>query len=285
MPAIPLSVAGTRVVDPGLSPGRARLEFVRTGSRTVVTRAFAASPVRLLTPANHGHAAWVYTSSYGGGLVDGDRLAIEVDVRRHAAAVLSTQASTKVYRSPGGTSVNLNARIENGGSLIVIPDPTVCFAGARYRQAQRFHLSAHGSLVVVDCLICGRCASGERWEFVEYRNLLEIAVEDRVLVHDPLALRMDDGELVRRFGRFNASATVAIIGPEFRGDIERLIAWSAAQKVARLPELLLTVSNVSDAGCLIRIVGTSGERVCRAIRTVLDFIPAWLGDDPWARKW
>src|SRR5687768_3060300 len=58
-------------------PGRAgdaRLGFERVGNRTVVRTALAHSPLRLLTPRNHGHAAWVYTSSLGGGLVDGDHL-------------------------------------------------------------------------------------------------------------------------------------------------------------------------------------------------------------------
>jgi len=268
-----------------VTPGRGQLEFARNDSRTVVTRAFATSPLRLLTPANHGHAAWVYTSSYGGGLVDGDQVAIDIAVRRGAAAYLATQASTKVYRSPAGTGLSLTASVEDAGALLVMPDPVVCFAGARYRQAQRFHVSAQGSLVVVDCLLSGRHASGERWEFLEYCSLLEISVGDRLLVHDALALRQDEGELRRRLGRYNALAVVAIVGQAFRAAIGRLVDWSAAQPVVPRAELLVTASRLSGDSCLLRVVGTSGEKVASAIRRLLDFIPPWLGDDPWARKW
>lgn len=284
MLVLPSPVAGP-TAESLTRPGLGELEFVRNGPRTIVTRAFATSPLRFLTPANHGRAAWVYTSSYGGGLVDGDRAAIDIVVRRDAAAYVSTQASTKVYRSPRGTSVNLTGRVEDQATLLVLPDPVVCFAGARYRQMQRFDVAAEGSLVVADCLLSGRCAYGERWEFLEYRSVLEITVNRRQLVYDALALRRDDGRLTRRFGRFNALAVVAIVGPSFRENTQRLVAWSAAQEVSSRPELLVTAASLSGEGCLLRIAGTSGERVCRTIRTLLDFIPSWLGDDPWARKW
>src|SRR5258706_16480554 len=115
MPAAPATpAAAAPTVVPG-APGRAHIGVIRSRSRSVVSRAYATSPLRLLTPANHGHAAWIYTSSHGGGLVDGDRLVMDIDVGAGAAAFVSTQASTKVYRSAQGTSAALHARVGPGG--------------------------------------------------------------------------------------------------------------------------------------------------------------------------
>ena len=55
-----------------------RLSFERAGARTVGSAAYAESPLRLLTPGNHGEAARAYTSTLGGGLVDGDRVRLEL---------------------------------------------------------------------------------------------------------------------------------------------------------------------------------------------------------------
>ena len=54
------------------APGIARLAFERAGhtGRTAISTAFATSPLRILMPRNHGHAAWVFLASLGGGLVD-----------------------------------------------------------------------------------------------------------------------------------------------------------------------------------------------------------------------
>ena len=48
---------------------RGNLELASVGGRTVVTRACAGNPLKLLLPRPREHAAWVYTSSFGGGLV------------------------------------------------------------------------------------------------------------------------------------------------------------------------------------------------------------------------
>ena len=53
------------------------------------------------------------------------------------AALLQTQASTKVYRSPrGATSAARERWSATMAPLVVLPDPTVCFAGACFAQAQ-----------------------------------------------------------------------------------------------------------------------------------------------------
>ena len=39
---------------------------------------------------------WVYFMSYGGGLVEGDQLQLELDVGEQCCTLLTTQASTKV---------------------------------------------------------------------------------------------------------------------------------------------------------------------------------------------
>lgn len=281
----PRSGGPTCSVGTSAAPGRGRLEVVRGGSRSVVTRAVATSPLRLLTPANHGHAAWIYTSSYGGGLVDGDRIELDVEVGPGAAAFISTQAWTKVYRSPRGTSAELRGLVEPHGLLIVAPDPVVCFAGARYRQVQRFHVVEGGALVVIDAVVSGRCAAGERWAFSEYHSLIEVTAGDRLRVHDAVALRETDGELARRLGRFDVLAIAVVAGRSLRLHAERLVAASSAQPVVRRADQLMTTSPLGENGCILRLAGTSVEQVGRTLRESLRFIPERLGDDPWKRKW
>ena len=116
--------AALRPVAVAPAAGRGELEVVRgPDGRSVVARAYATSPLRLLTPSNHGHAAWIYGSSYGGGLVDGDAVTLDVDLAPGAAAFVSTQASTKVYRSCRGTRSDTEGHIGAGALLVLAPDP------------------------------------------------------------------------------------------------------------------------------------------------------------------
>ncbi len=277
-------VAATSTIVPG-EPGRAHIAVIRGGSRSVVSRAYATSPLRLLTPANHGHAAWIYTSSLGGGLVNGDRIAMDVDVGRGAAAFISTQASTKIYRSPAGTSAEMHARIAADGLLVVAPDPVVCFAGARYRQTQTFDLADRAALVLLDWVSSGRHAAGERWAFDEYYGQISVRLDGRLLVHDVLALRAADGSLRERLGRFNVLAVAVLAGARLAAAATSLVASASASPVLKRPDQLVAATRLADCGCVVRFAGTSVEGVSRTIRRFLDFIPALLGDDPWVRKW
>jgi urease accessory protein len=274
-PASPLATAA----------GQGSLAIVRSGNASVVARSFATSPLRLLTPANHGHGAWIYTSNHGAGLVDSDRLTLDVEVGPGATAFISSQASTKVYRSPAGTGVKIDARVGADAILILAPDPVVPFAGSNYRQVQRFQLEPGGMLVVADALVAGRCAAGERWAFSEYRGQTEIRVGRRLLVHDALVLRPDDGVLERRFGRFDVLTTMFIVGPGLSSEAESLLAAIERQPVRRHADLILTASRLARDGCVVRLLATSVERAVHAVRGLLRFVPAWLGDDPWSRKW
>jgi urease accessory protein len=266
-------------------PGTGILEVARVERRSVVRRAFATSPLRWLTPRNHGSAAWVYASSYGGGLVGGDTLRLAISVGAGASAFLSSQASTKIYRSPDRSSTELEATVAGGGHLVLWPDPVVCYAGSTFRQSQSIRLSDDGALILVDTMTSGRRASGERWQFVEYANRITIRHDDRVVLFDSTRLSGIEGDLAARMGRFDVICSVAIVGPRF-GEHARAIAGTIAVRlIERRADLLVSAAPLGDTGCLLRVVGRSTEQVTGVVRGYLSFLPCLLGEDPWARKW
>jgi urease accessory protein len=269
----------------GSTHGIGDVRVVRSGQRSVVSRAFATSPLRLLTPRNQGDAAWIFAASYGGGFVDGDAVHLSVDVGPHAAALLSTQASTKVYRSLRGSSASLCATVSNDGLLVVLPDPVVCFARSRFRQTQRVELGRDATIVLVDWMSSGRRASGERWLFDEYASRLTVVSDGRLALADAVLLAPGQGALSLRMGRFNVLCTMVLLGPRARQYAQRTISRAAEWPIQRRSDLLLSASSIEDIGGIVRIAGTTFEGVAREVRNVLDFVPALLGDDPWIRKW
>src|ERR1043165_5802957 len=80
--------------------GHARLAVKLVSGQCTVTSAFAASPLKLLTPRSRGRSVFACTSSFGGGLVAGDQPRLDVQLGFGARCCLGTQASTKIYRNP-----------------------------------------------------------------------------------------------------------------------------------------------------------------------------------------
>lgn len=274
-----------RRVERGLVAGRGVLRIGAGSERSVVTQAFATSPLRLLMPANHGRGAWIYTSTFGGGLVDGDRISLHVTVEQGACAFVSTQASTKVYKSVRGSDGELCARVEAGGQLVVMPDPVVCFASSRYRQTQHVDLADGAVLVLVDWISSGRRAAGERWAFNEYVSRTQVRYDSRLVLHDATVLRALDGDLTLRMGRFEVLAMVVIVGKALHAEATRLISDVNEQPVERAADRIVSATGLGEIGCVVRIAGRSVEQIGRRLRQWLGFVPALLGDDPWVRKW
>ncbi|HEX5748127.1 MAG TPA: urease accessory protein UreD [Archangium sp.] len=274
----PLEVPRTR------RAGSARLAFERVGNRTVVRTALAHSPLRLLTPRNHGHAAWVYTSSLGGGLVDGDHLTVDLDVAEGAAALVSSQGSTRVYRSPRGCRSELSARVAPGALLAWVPDPTMCFAGARYTQRQDIQLAPGASLILMELLTAGRSAAGERWAFTHYTSSLRVHREGRALIDERWLLDPAHGVLPERLGRFDALGTVVLVGPALDSAREALAAHVGPLPVTPRSGLVCSASPLGSDALVLRVAATSAEALLRTAREWLSFLPSLLGDDPWTRR-
>jgi len=241
--------------------------------------------LKWLTPASPRGAAWVFASSYGGGLVGGDRLAIDVTVEPGAHALLSTQASTKVYRSPRGASITLAAAVGRDGVLVSLPDPVVAFAESSFRQRQTFDLDAGAAVVALDWMTSGRLGHGERWAFDRYASATTIRVDGRLAIHDAVRLDREDGDLATRLGRFDVLAVVAIAGAPLAADARRIVDAIGQIAPSRRPPVIVSAAATAGPGCVIRLAGAGVEAVRDAIRHWLAFVPALAGDDPWARKW
>jgi urease accessory protein len=255
---------------------------------SAVTGAFATSPMKLLVPRPRGPSAWIYSSSFGGGLVAGDRTSLELRLAPGTRAFVGTQASTKVYRNPtraasGHTTV---ARLGAGALLAFAPDPAQLFAASTYTQRQEFHLESGASLALVDGFTPGRMARGERWAFDHYSSRNEIRVDGRTVFLDALRLDPDDGPLdaVFRGGRHACLATLVFVGPLLADAAKALLDDVAARPVESRAGLVVSASPVRG-GAVARVAGDGVESVGRELRRWLAPVAPMLGDDPWLRKW
>lgn len=267
--------------------GRLELDVQQVSGSSAVVQASATSPLKLLTPRPRGRSVWAYVSSYGGGMVSGDEHHLDLTIGAGASAFFGTQSSTKVYRSPVGLPCVQRTRaiLKEDSFLAWIPDPVQAFAGARYRQQQEIRMAASAGLVWVDGFTAGRSERGEHWQFEEYRTRTELWVEgsrrwlDSVVLQDgpeiPIGVRM---------GSCQAMTLIVLWGPPLATAVQALSETIQTRPAGRGAATRLSASPLA-AGLLIRVAGTTVEAVRRQTAECLAFLPAFLGDDPLARKW
>lgn len=256
--------------------GHGRLIARRVGERTELAASHASSPVRFLRPTFPGSpSAAVCVVTFGAGLVDGDAISVDVVVEKGATLVLFTQASTKVFR--GRSRQSLTAHVEDGGTLVALPDPVAPFAGADYEQRIDVTLAgADARCVLLDGFTSGRPAFGERWAFSRVDLRTTVRKESRVVLHDALRLDAHDGSIARRMDRFESLVTVAAIGAE---PVARAIAGSS--EVGHDVSVAATSRN---GVALARIAAIAPDRAIAAARARLRNLPEMGAVDPFASR-
>jgi len=186
------AVAGLTAATPRVGrDGALSLRIERRGARSVVAGCRWTMPLQVLAPmALDDSAAIVSMLNPTGGLVGGDRLAIDVAVGAGAHACVTTPSATKVYRTvaaPAEQTVRLTLAPQ--ARLEWVPDHTIPFAGAALRQRVEADVGDGAVLVLVDAFTAGRVARGEAWRFALLDSALSIRDPRGWLLHDRLVLR------------------------------------------------------------------------------------------------
>ena len=92
--------------------------------------------------------------------------------------------------------------------------------------------------------------------------------------------------LAARMGRFDVLAVAVIAGDPLAIEASRAVDAVAAIAPSPRPDVMMSAAALpGGGGCVVRLAGERVEAVRQRLRGVLDFVPALLGDDPWARKW
>jgi urease accessory protein len=206
---------------------------VRGRSRLVACKNI--QPLKLLQPASHSRACHVVLSSYGGGMVAGDVIRLRVTVQAGARLIVSTQASTKIFRSIDGAVAEQHTVGELGENAlaVIFPDPVVLQADSRYRQVQEWHLQPSSLLLLVDWFHSGRMDQGERFAFTSLHSELRVRVAGRLVVLDRFAFNPEENIATSpaNFAGYQTFFSVFLVGSPADARFQQLAAMLARQKM------------------------------------------------------
>ena len=221
--------------------GRLTVERRDWDGSMVASELYSSYPMKLLIPSQPNNnadkekvALSCFVVGYGGGCVSGDSYELHIHVKDHASCLVTSQSTTKVFKTPSSTtttnnndstsisSVITNARIGTNGLLVLVPQPMQCFAESQIHQFTNIELSNNddSSLLFVDWYTGGRCYGDEEslWELSSYWNTTTIASSNGdVIVRDASRLSSSSQEdttaLQQHVRQYPIITTVFLIGP------------------------------------------------------------------------
>jgi urease accessory protein len=173
--------------------GKLRLTFAKRDGATALTENYSRPPLQVMRAiTDSAGACCVYLLSPTGGVVQGDRYSVEIDVGEGAHALITTQSATKIYRMPNGCAEqHIRIGVGSGALLEFVPDAAILFADADFRQRIEITLHTGALLILHEVVMPGRLARGERLQFRRYANRLSVRDEAGLLLYDSAKVEPD----------------------------------------------------------------------------------------------
>jgi len=271
--------------------GALSLHFAPRARRTVIARRRHEGPFCVQQPFYPGDCAChVYLLHPPGGLAAGDELALDVDVASGAAALLTTPAATKFYRSDGAPSVQSQTfRVAAGASLEWLPHDAILFGGSRARIDTHVRLDPGARYLGWETFVLGRPLSGDHYSAGDLEQRTSLYVGEEPLLLERLRLRAGDALLGAPWGLAElgvCGAAYAYPADEVLLALARERIGAAAPSIDSLPEIrgaprVRLGATLLGKLLVVRCLGREPEEVRTALEIVWSSLrPAVIGLAP-----
>lgn len=253
--------------------GTLQVEYVRQDHKTVIARSRCTSPWHLLPPVYLDDTGSAYTLllNPSGGLVGGDALSIEMTLGADAHVLISTPSANRVYRSLVQASVQtVEISVGPGAVLEWVPEPTMPFAGSRFRQVIHVTVSPGATVLLWDAVAAGRIARGERWAFTSLENEIQISTASGVSVLERYDLTPGQG--TGRVGLADAwdyVGTLYVVGDAVGTDTWHRLESSLARILDELPGRVLGgISQPANPGLVAKVLARSAPDLSGTLKAL-----------------
>jgi urease accessory protein len=218
----------------------------------------------------------VHLNNVSGGVLAGDRLALDVEVKAGAAAQLTTTGATRLYRHrAGATDSEQCARFSVGDTALLeyLPDVVIPYAGSRHVQRTEIRLGRGSTLFWWEILAPGRLAAGERFAFERLRVQTEVYAGSRPVLREDYLLepgQKDASATVRMFEYSHVASLYAVQEgrlPAFWRVLEDRLNEIARERT-QLGKAVWGASMLASDGVIMRGLSMSG---CLVHETLIEF--------------
>ncbi len=259
------------------SPGKVaelRLGFERRGDRTILADLYRRAPLIV-----HRAIYWdeelprmpcVFMITNSGGILQGDRNTISIEVRESAQAHVTTQSATKIHEMDANYATQVqDIVLREGAYLEYLPDQVIPHKHMRFVSQTRVQIDPTATLLYSEILMSGRkyYGDGEQFEYdlfssfirAERPNGAELCTEKLII-----APHQFDVHQAGMMNGYDVLATVYLLTPKVHADrifehvptaVNRDEQWAAG--ASRLP---------NDAGLIFRVLGMESQPVRAKVR-------------------
>lgn len=250
--------------------GNIILSCKKDGLKTLLADSFADIPYKVVHYGSrllHEHLE-VMLMCYSPGVMDGDRLHMQIDCPARAEMKVFTQSFNKLHPMKKGAGQVLVVHAGKEAMLQYLPQPTIPFRKAIFHAENNIYLKDSSHLIWGDIISGGRIQSGEQFAFTRIHTQTKVFRNRKLIFYDNLMMEPAKQPLqgMLFFQGFTHQGTLLIASPHARALKKELDCILTAQ----LTDLQYGVTSGANDTLLIRALGESGEAMYGWLKNIAE---------------
>ena len=192
----------------------------------------------------------------GGGIVEGERYNINVELKENVRAIVTTQAANKVYKCENSyeSFQETTLKLEENSILEYITDPVILYKNAVYRQENNIYMTKSSTLIYTDGITSGWSPDKKRFQYEKAKLKTNIYMDGVPVLLDNMLInpREDDIDGLGFMEGYKNFATLIILDDR----IDKNIIEHLREEILKLNlDINFGITGLEVNGFVLRVIG------------------------------
>jgi len=217
--------------------------------------------------------AHIYIMSSSGGILQGDKMEIDIIAGENTSSYVTTQAATKIYKmEKSHASQYVNVTTQNDSYVEFLPNQIIPYKSSKFYQEVNLKIGTNSTMIYSEIISAGRLASGEKFDFdICFLRLTTYDENDKILFSDVLNMepKKNSKEFEYLFANKTICSTIYIITKSAK--YEKMS--SEINLAIKTKSMLAGYSALPyDSGMVVRILSNSIDDIKDLISTIVNIV-------------
>ena len=244
--------------------------------KTIITRKQTQVPLyvqkALHYDLDYPSMAHVFILSPSGGILQGDRYRMDVELKNNAISHLTTQGATRIYKMESNYATHMvTLNLKDNSYLEFIPEQIIPYKNSRFYQKTNLDIDESSTVIYSETIVPGRIAMGEMFDFDVCYLKTEGKINGKTKFRDS-SLLTPKTQKIQALTMFDNKTILTSVYVLTKKDVTKINDL--------INELFSQMENMSggssllpnDSGISIRILGNSSEDQKITIYEILKII-------------
>ena len=252
------------VVSKNKYSGIIELVLENKDNKTISTKKIykGLSRVSPSTKMDRENISTFYLIGLGGGYIEGEKYKNTFILKDETRAIITTQASTKVYKCTHGLKAEQETiiRIVKNSILEYITDSVILYKDAIYKQVNNIYLDETSTLIYSDGITAGWSPEGDKFKYNSVQLKSNVYINDKIVLLDNLIINPTNNDVTQLgfFEEYLNFGTILVINKNITDEVVEEIRKLLAK--IDLP-IDYGISILETTGFVLRVLGNLTQHI------------------------